>query len=183
MLSNHLVLCQPLLLLPSTFPRIRVSSNESVIHIRWPEYCSFSFSISPSTENSGLISFRMDWFGGFFITPLSLSPLHESYFNTCLLCVYVMKILKMYILSNFQTCSTILWTKVTCCTLTHFKAGVFWDPSPTAPLYTCWVLGLCFPLLQCCQGCREQTDVSCTSYITFHTQTLASFIECIYVKM
>ena len=108
MLSNHLVLCQPLLLLPSTFPRIRVSSNESVIHIRWPEYCSFSFSISPSTENSGLISFRMDWFGGFFITPLSLSPLHESYFNTCLLCVYVMKILKMYILSNFQTCSTIL---------------------------------------------------------------------------
>ena len=105
---NHLILCHPLLLLPSIFPNIRVSSNESVLRIRWPNFWSFSFSISPSSEYSGLISFRMDWFGGFFIIPLSLSPLHESYFNTCLLCVYVMRILKMYILSNFQTCNTIL---------------------------------------------------------------------------
>ena len=57
--SNHLILCRPLLLPPSIFPSIRVFSNESVLHIRWPEYWSFSFSISPS--NSGLISFRMDW--------------------------------------------------------------------------------------------------------------------------
>ena len=58
---NHLILCCPLLLLPSIFPSIRVFSNESVLHIRWPKYCSFSFNISPSNEHSGLISFRMDW--------------------------------------------------------------------------------------------------------------------------
>ena len=61
--SNHLILCHPLLLLlPSIFPSIRVFSNESVLHIRWPKYCSFSFSISPSNEYSGLISFRIGRF-------------------------------------------------------------------------------------------------------------------------
>ena len=60
--SNHLILCYPLLLLPSIFPTIRVFSNESVLHIRWPKYWSFSFSISPFIEYSGLVSFRMDWF-------------------------------------------------------------------------------------------------------------------------
>ena len=59
--SNHLILCCPLLLSPSIFPSIRVFSNESVFQIRWPKYWSFSFSISPSNEYSGLISFRMDW--------------------------------------------------------------------------------------------------------------------------
>ena len=59
--SNHLILCRPLFLLPSVFPSIRVFSNESVLHIKWPKYWSFSFSISPSSEYSGLISFRMDW--------------------------------------------------------------------------------------------------------------------------
>ena len=59
--SNHLILCCPLLLLTSIFPSIRVFSNESVLHIRWPKYCSFRFSISPSNEYSGLISFRIDW--------------------------------------------------------------------------------------------------------------------------
>ena len=59
--SNHLILCHALLLLPSIFPSIRVFSNESVLHIRWPKYCSFSFNISLSTEHPGLISFRMDW--------------------------------------------------------------------------------------------------------------------------
>ena len=59
--SNHLILCPPHLLLPSVFPSIRIFSNELVLHIRWPWYCSFSFSISPSSEYSGLISFRMDW--------------------------------------------------------------------------------------------------------------------------
>ena len=57
----HLILCHSLLLLPSVFPSIRIFSNESVLHIRWPEYWSLSFSISPSNEYSGLISFRMDW--------------------------------------------------------------------------------------------------------------------------
>ena len=60
--SSHLILCCPLLLLPSIFPSIRVFSNESVLRIRWPKYWSFSFSISPSNEHSGLISFRIDWF-------------------------------------------------------------------------------------------------------------------------
>ena len=59
--SNHLILCRPLLLLPSIFPSIRVFSNESVLRIRWPKYWRFSFSISPANEYSGLISFRMDW--------------------------------------------------------------------------------------------------------------------------
>ena len=59
--SNLIILCRPLLLLPSIFPSIRVFSNESVLHIRWPKYWSFSFSISPSNEHPGLISFRMDW--------------------------------------------------------------------------------------------------------------------------
>ena len=60
--SNHLILCHPLLLLLSIFPSIRVFSNESVLHIRWPKYWSFSLKISPSNEYSGLISFRIDWF-------------------------------------------------------------------------------------------------------------------------
>ena len=59
--SNHLILCHPILLLPSIFPSVRVFSNESVFHIRWTKYWSFSFNISPSNEYSGLISFRMDW--------------------------------------------------------------------------------------------------------------------------
>ena len=61
MLSNHLILCRPLLHLPSIFPSIRVVSNELALHIRWPKYWCFSFSISPSNEYSGLISFRIDW--------------------------------------------------------------------------------------------------------------------------
>ena len=60
--SNHLILCHPLLLPPSIFPSIRVFSDESVLHIRWPKYWSFSFSMSPSNEYSGLISFRINWF-------------------------------------------------------------------------------------------------------------------------
>ena len=60
--SNHLILCHPLLLLPSIFPSIRVFSSESVLLFKWPKYCSFNFSISPSNEYSGLISFRIDWF-------------------------------------------------------------------------------------------------------------------------
>ena len=80
MSSNHLILCYPLLLLPSIFPRIRVFSNESVLHIRWPKYWSFSFNISPSSEYSGLISFRMDWLDLLAVqgTPKSLLQHHSS---------------------------------------------------------------------------------------------------------
>ena len=78
--SNHLVPCHPLLLLPSIFPSIRVFSNESALHIRWPMYWSFSFKISPSNEHSGLISFRMDWLDLFAVqgTLKSLLQYHSS---------------------------------------------------------------------------------------------------------
>ena len=73
--SNHLILCHPLLLLPSIFPSIRVFSNEPTLHMRWPKCCSFSFSISPSKEHPGLISFRMDrW--------ISLQSLSRVFSNT-----------------------------------------------------------------------------------------------------
>ena len=78
--SSHLVLCRPLLLLPSIFPSIRVFFNELALHIRWPKYWSFSFSISPSNEYSGLISFRMDWLGILAVqgTLKSLLQCHSS---------------------------------------------------------------------------------------------------------
>ena len=78
--SNHLILCRPLLLLPSIFPRIRVFSHESALRIRWPKYWSFSFSISPFNDHPGLISFRMDWLDLLAIqgTPKSLLQHHIS---------------------------------------------------------------------------------------------------------
>ena len=78
--SNHLILCHPLLLLSSVFPSIRVFSNESALCIGWPKYWSFSFSISPSNEHSGLISFRMDWLDFFAVqrTLKSLLQQHSS---------------------------------------------------------------------------------------------------------
>ena len=76
--SNHLILCHPLLLLPSIFPSIRVFSNESVLRIRWPDYWSFSFSISPSNQYSGLISFTMDWLDLLAVQGTLKSLLHHS---------------------------------------------------------------------------------------------------------
>ena len=79
--SNHLIFCHPLVFLPSIFPSIRVFSNESVLHIRWPNYWSFSFSISPSNEYSGQISFRIDWFDLLAVQRTlesSLAPQFES---------------------------------------------------------------------------------------------------------
>ena len=78
--SNHLIVCRPLCFLPSIFPSIRVSSNESLLCIRWPKYWSFSFSISPSKEIPGLVSFRMDWLDLLLVqgTLKSLLPQHSS---------------------------------------------------------------------------------------------------------
>ena len=73
--SNHLILCRPLLLLPSVFPSSRVFSSESALHIRWPNYWSFSFNIGPSSEYSGLISFRIDWLDLLAIQEALESPL------------------------------------------------------------------------------------------------------------
>ena len=84
---NHLILCHPLLLPPSIFPSIRVFSNESVLHIRWPKDWSFSFNISPSNEHSGLISFRMDWLDLLAVqgTLKSLLQHHSSTINSSVL--------------------------------------------------------------------------------------------------
>ena len=76
--SSHLILCHPFLLLPSNFPSIRVFSNESVLRIRWPKYWTFSFNISPSSEYSGLISFRMDWLD-FLAVQGTLKSLFQHY--------------------------------------------------------------------------------------------------------
>ena len=77
--SNHLILCHPLLLPPSVFPSIRVFSNEWVLHMRWPKCWSFSFSISPSSEHPGLISFRMDWLDLLAVQGSLKSLLHHSW--------------------------------------------------------------------------------------------------------
>ena len=85
--SNHLILCHPLLLLPSVFPSIRVFSNESALHMRWPKYWSFSFKTSPSKEHPGLISFRMDWLDLFAVQrTLKSLPQHHSSKASILLC-------------------------------------------------------------------------------------------------
>ena len=87
--SNHLNLCCPLLFPPSVFPSIRVFSDESALHIRWPEYWSFSFSISPSNEHSGLIFFRMDWLDLLAVqgTLKSLLQHHSSKVSICWHCI------------------------------------------------------------------------------------------------
>ena len=84
--SSHLILCGPLLLLPSIFPSIRVFSKESILQISWPEYWSFSFSISPSSEYSGLISFRMDWLDLLAVQGTLKSPLQHHSSKASILC-------------------------------------------------------------------------------------------------
>ena len=84
--SNYLILCHPLLLPPSIFPSIRVFSNESALHIRWPKDFSFSFSISPSNEYSGLISFRMDWFDLLAVLGILKSVLQYHSSEASILC-------------------------------------------------------------------------------------------------
>ena len=83
--SNHLILCHPLLLLPSIFPSIRVFSNESIFHIRWPKYWSFSFSISPSNEYSGPVFFRINWFDLLAVQGTLKSLLQHHSSNTSIL--------------------------------------------------------------------------------------------------
>jgi len=88
MASNHLILCHPLLLLPSIFPSIRVFSSKSVLRIRWPKYWSLSFNISPSNEHSGLISFRMDWLNFLAVQLSSPTPQFKSINSSVLSFLY-----------------------------------------------------------------------------------------------
>ena len=89
--SNHLILCHPLLLLPSVFPSIRVFSNKSALHIRWPKYWSFSFSISPSNDYSGLISFRIDWSDLLAVQGTKMAIMSINYFYSNSSPMYICK--------------------------------------------------------------------------------------------
>ena len=112
--SNHFILCHPLLLLPLIFPSIRVYSNESALHIRWPEYYSFSFSISPSNEYSGLISFRIDWFDILAVQG-TLKSLLQHHSSKALilwhLAFFMVQLLHLYMTTE-KTLALTIWTFV-----------------------------------------------------------------------
>ena len=112
--SNHLILCCPLLLLPSTFPSMRVFSNESVLHIRWPKYWSFSFNISPSNEYTGLTSFRIDWFDLLAVqgTLKSLLQCHSSKASTLWCSAFFMVQLSHLYMTTGKTIALTIWTFV-----------------------------------------------------------------------
>ena len=112
--SKHLILCCPLLLLPSIFPSIRVFSNESVLHIRWPEYWNFSFNISPSNEYSGLILFRMDWLDLFAVqgTLKSLLQHHSSKASILWLSAFFMVQFSHPYMTTGKTIALTRWTFV-----------------------------------------------------------------------
>ena len=112
--SNHLILCSPLLFLPSILPSIRVFSNESAVHIRWPKYWSFSFSISPSHEYSGLISFRIDWFDLLAVQETLKSLLqHHSLKASTLQCsvFFIVQLSHLYMTTG-KTITLTRWTFV-----------------------------------------------------------------------
>ena len=112
--SNHLILCLPLLILPSVFPSIRVFSNESALHIRWPKYCSFSFSISPSNEYSGLISLGLPDLISLQSKGLFKSLLqHHSSKASILQCSAFFIVQLSY--PHMTTGKTIAWTKMDLC--------------------------------------------------------------------
>ena len=112
--SNHLILCCPLLLLPSIFPSIRVFSNESVHCIRWPKYWSFSFNISPSNEYSGMISCRIDWLDLLAVhgTHKSLLQHHSSKASILLRSTFFMVQLSHPYMTTGKTIALIIWTFV-----------------------------------------------------------------------
>ena len=114
MLSNHLILCCPLLLLPSIFPSIRVFSSEWTLHITWPKYWSFSFSISLFTEHSGLISFRIDWFDLLVVkgTLLSLLQHHGSKASVLQSSAFFMVQFSYLYMTTGKTTASTMWTLV-----------------------------------------------------------------------
>ena len=111
--SNHLILCHPLLLLPSIIPSIRVFSNESALPIRWPKYWSFSFNISPSNEHPGLISFRMDWMDFLAVQgiPKSLLQHHSSKASILQLSALFIVQLSHPYMTTGKTIALTRWTK------------------------------------------------------------------------
>ena len=114
MSSNHLILCCPLLLLPSIFPRVRVFSNESALRIRWPKYWSFSFNISPSNEHPGMISFRMDWLNLLAVqgTLKSLLQHHSSKASTLQCSAFLIVQISNPYMTTGKTIALTRWTFV-----------------------------------------------------------------------
>ena len=114
MASNHLILCRPLLLLPAIFPSISVFSNESVLCIKWPKYWSFSFSISPSNEYSGLTSFRTDWFDLIAVQGTLKSLLQHHRSKASIIChsaFFIVQLLYSYMTTG-KTIALTVWTYV-----------------------------------------------------------------------
>ena len=113
---NYLILCLPLLLLPSVFPSIRVFSNKSALHIRWPKYWSFSFSTSPSNEYSGLISFRIDWFDSLVVQGTLKNLLQEYNSKASILqrsTFFIVQLSHLYMTAG-ETIALTIWTFVDC---------------------------------------------------------------------
>ena len=141
--SNHLILCSPLLFLLSVFPSIRVFSNESVLHIRWPKYWSFSFTISPSNEYSGLISFRIDWLDLLAVqgTLKSLLQHHSSKASILQCSVFFIVQLSHPYMTTGKTTALTRWTFVGIDEITEAKSShttncsqtVSWGTSPPEP--------------------------------------------------
>ena len=121
--SNHLIFCCPLLILPSIFPSISVFSNESALHIRWPKYWSFSFSIRPSNEYSGLISFRIDWFDCLAVQG-TLKSLFQHYTSKASIlqhsAFFMVQLSHQHMTTGKNTALTI-WTFVSKVTSLHFN--------------------------------------------------------------
>ena len=127
--SNHLILCHPLLLLPSIFPNIRVFSNESALHIRWPKYLSFSFIVSPSNEQPGLISFRMDWLDLLAVQGTLKSLLqHHTSKASILWCsaFFIVQLSHLYMTAG-KTIALTKWTFVHKCYIAFFKNVLLWE--------------------------------------------------------
>ena len=142
--SNHLILCRPLLLLPSIFPIIRVCSNESALHIRWPKYQSFSFSISPSNEYSGLISCRMEWLDLLAVqgTLKSLLQHHSSKASILQCSAFFMVQLSHSYMTTGKTIPLTRWTfvsKVMCLFFNMLSRFVIVFLPRTKCLFTSWL--------------------------------------------
>ena len=165
---NHLILCLPLLLLPSIFLSIRIFSSESVLHIRWPKYRSFSFSISPSTEYSGLISFRIDWFDLLAVqgTLKSFSQYHISKASVLQHSVFFMVQISHPYMTTGKTIALTKWTFVDKVMSLLFnmlsRFVIAFLPRSKCP----WLLGDCMAAVTICSdfGAQENKVSHCFHY-------------------
>ena len=158
--SNHPILCHPLLLLPSIFPSIRVFSSESVLHIRWSEYWSFTFSISPSNEHPGLISLRMDWCDLLAVqgTLKCLLQHHSSKASVLQLLVLFMVQLSHLCMATGKTIALTIWTFI-CIVKDVPTTCKLYSYPPLAPFSSCDIRSC--PLNQA--SCGQMCFLRCSS--------------------